>query len=187
MVREFSGLETIVHFPRGLRFLVLDDSTVARRLLQFLLTSWCDPSVVHCLGEEEADVEAFMGLAMQGADVLVVDQHLVYSRTYLGTEIVQRLRSLGFRGFICIRSGDDGAEDRNRYLQHGANCSFGKDVPGAQFVTQLKEAYIEARQCLMYDDVASEHGSLSRLQSQASSHCPPATPPLLFSSAVHPV
>eukprot|EP00667_Euglena_gracilis_P013886 EG_transcript_14350 len=111
-------------FPRGLRFLVLDDSSVARRLLQFLLTAWCDPSVVHCLGGQEADVEAFLDLAMHGADVLVVDQHLEYGgRTYLGTDIVQKLRFFGFPGFICIRSSDDSSEDQRRYVQHGANYS----------------------------------------------------------------
>ncbi len=30
-----------------------------------------------------------------------------------------------FRGLICIRSADDSPEDRQRYIDCGAHCSFG--------------------------------------------------------------
>eukprot|EP00668_Euglena_longa_P015922 GGOE01020100.1.p1 GENE.GGOE01020100.1~~GGOE01020100.1.p1 ORF type:complete len:457 (-),score=116.58 GGOE01020100.1:690-2060(-) len=148
-VHDPSGSNSLCNFPRGLRFFVLDDSSVARRLLQFLITAWCDPSVVRCFGAEEEDVDLFMTLAVQGADVIILDQHLEFSKTHLGTEIAQQLRSLGFQGFICIRSAADSPEDRLQYQEHGAHCSFGKDMQGPQFIEALKEAFINSHHPLM--------------------------------------
>eukprot|EP00667_Euglena_gracilis_P006103 EG_transcript_6145 len=92
-------------FPVGLRFAVLDDSLAARRLLHFHLTSWCSPSAVHCFGEREADIEAFVQTALHDADIVILDQNLDYSQPFLGTDVAQCLVQGGFGGFICMRSG----------------------------------------------------------------------------------
>eukprot|EP00667_Euglena_gracilis_P003956 EG_transcript_3966 len=140
-----SSSSSAQHFPRGLRFFVLDDSNIARRYLQFLITSWCDPSVVRCFGAQESDVGDFLNHALEGADVVIVDQHLEYDKAYLGTDIVERLLCLGFKGFICMRSAADSAEHQQKYFKHGAHCCFSKDLQGAQFMTELKEAFVEYR------------------------------------------
>eukprot|EP00667_Euglena_gracilis_P005523 EG_transcript_5556 len=152
-----SSPSLVQDFPRGLRFFVLDDSNVARRYMQFLITSWCDPSVVRCFGAQDGDVGDFLALAPEGADVVIVDQHLEYTnQSYLGTDVIERLQCLGFLGFICIRSADDGTDDRQGYLKHGAHCAFGKNMQGVQFITQLKEAYVEYHQALRPQEDPSE-------------------------------
>eukprot|EP00668_Euglena_longa_P028552 GGOE01035826.1.p1 GENE.GGOE01035826.1~~GGOE01035826.1.p1 ORF type:complete len:705 (+),score=194.88 GGOE01035826.1:149-2116(+) len=128
-------------FPEGLRFAVLDDSRAARQLLQFHITSWCSPSAVHCFGEKEEDVEEFFRVAVAEADIVILDQHLVYSQSFLGTDIVQQLMEAGYSGFICLRSANDSVEDQVLYVQSGAHCCFGKDLPGKQLMASLKEAY----------------------------------------------
>eukprot|EP00667_Euglena_gracilis_P003382 EG_transcript_3393 len=182
-VRDPTGSSSLGHFPRGLRFFVLDDSGVARRLLQFLITAWCDPSVVRVFGEKEADVELFLALAVQGADVIILDQHLEYgNETLLGTDIVQQLRSLGFVGYVCIRSASDSADDRRRFLESGANCSFGKDLPGAQFIEEFKETF-----------VLSRHGLIPSELPPCAEPCPQrdpsnqSSPRRLFSRVFHPL
>eukprot|EP00667_Euglena_gracilis_P008760 EG_transcript_8884 len=155
-------------FPRGLRFFVLDDSNMARRYLQFLIGSWCDPGVVRCFGAAAADVEAFVAQAAQGADVVIVDQHLEYDgESFLGTEVVERLRWLRFPGFICIRSAEDSSSHQQKYLKHGAHCAFSKDTPGARFITELKEAFVAFRHGPPDDGQAEEDSALERALARA--------------------
>jgi hypothetical protein len=74
---------------------------------------------------------------------VVVDQHLVYSQNYLGTDLVRQLLSRGFRGMMCIRSADDSSEDATLYARAGAHCSFGKDLLGQDVMEQLKYTYVQ--------------------------------------------
>eukprot|EP00667_Euglena_gracilis_P002239 EG_transcript_2236 len=137
-------------FPAGLRFAVLDDSRAARQLLQFHIASWCSPAVVRCFGEREEDVEAFFAAAVKEADIVILDQHLDYTQTYLGSDLVRRLTEAQYGGFICLRSANDTVEDQALYMRSGAHCSFGKDLPGKQLMAELKDAYclFKARQSI---------------------------------------
>eukprot|EP00667_Euglena_gracilis_P007068 EG_transcript_7130 len=108
-------------FPSGLRFYCIDDSACALRLVEFYLNRWCQPATVQCFGAKEEDAMEFVDLAAVNADVVILDQHLVYGRaTYHGTDLARRLLAQGFAGLICIRSGDDTEEDQQRYLASGA-------------------------------------------------------------------
>eukprot|EP00667_Euglena_gracilis_P004881 EG_transcript_4907 len=133
------GLE----FPEGLRVLCIDDSSIAQRLLVHNLRTHAPGTGVDVMGSSPEDVEHFVEMALQRrADVLIIDQNLVYSQvTVLGTDIVRRLLAAGFAGFIAIRSASDDAADRLLYAQSGAHCVLGKDVNGADMVARLKRAY----------------------------------------------
>eukprot|EP00667_Euglena_gracilis_P004701 EG_transcript_4727 len=141
-----SNLQTpTLHFPAGLTFAVLDDSDCARSLVEFHVRQWCDPSEVLCFGASEADVPLFLDVAPRQAHVIILDQQLEYSRTYLGTDLVRQLLAKGFPGLICIRSGDDAADDRAKYAESGAHCSLAKDLTGPQLAEELKRAYVRRR------------------------------------------
>eukprot|EP00667_Euglena_gracilis_P005188 EG_transcript_5220 len=128
-------------FPAGLRFVILDDSLAAQRLLKFHIEKWCAPASVVCLGAGAADVSAFMAGAF-AADIIVLDQHLDWDDgAYLGSDLVRELRQLRFDGFVCIRSAEDGPSDQALYWRAGANCSLGKDLLGPVMVQQLQLAY----------------------------------------------
>eukprot|EP00667_Euglena_gracilis_P005906 EG_transcript_5950 len=130
-----------VPFPDGLRFTVLDDSVTSQRLLQFHITKACAPGAVHCFGEVEEDIEAFVAATLAEADIAILDQNLQYPTPRLGTDITQQLVQAGFRGFICLRSANDAPEDRALYMRSGAHCCFGKDMLGRQLMDELKAAY----------------------------------------------
>eukprot|EP00667_Euglena_gracilis_P005032 EG_transcript_5063 len=135
-----------VPFPPGLRFTVLDDSVTSQRLLRFHIARSCAPAAVHCFGEAEEDMEAFVAVALAEADIAILDQNLQYSASYLGTDIAQRLLESGFAGLICLRSANDSMEDRALYMRSGAHCCFGKDLLGRQLMAELKQAYCLFRQ-----------------------------------------
>jgi len=138
----FSDLSTLT-FPPKMRFLILDDNAVSRRILSHQITSLCPRAGVTELGDQESDVELFPAMAVEAADVVVVDQHLDYQEPHLGTDVVRRLRQMGYKGLICIRSSDDSPEDQVRYAASGAHCSIGKDVPGPEMAARLIAAYEE--------------------------------------------
>eukprot|EP00667_Euglena_gracilis_P002989 EG_transcript_2995 len=132
---------TPVPFPAGLRFTVLDDSVTSQRLLQFHIAKSCAPSAMRCFGEVEEDMEAFVTATLAEADIAILDQNLQYATPRLGTDVAQRLVRSGFTGFICLRSANDSAEDRELYMRSGAHCCFGKDLLGRQLMDELKAAY----------------------------------------------
>jgi len=115
--------------PTPLRFFVLDDSAASRRILEHQLRTHCPSATVTAFGAAEGDLELCVARAAEEADIVIVDQHLEYSESYLGTAILRRMKLLGFRGLMCIRSGDDGEEDRAYYAACGAHCFLGKDLP----------------------------------------------------------
>eukprot|EP00667_Euglena_gracilis_P004097 EG_transcript_4111 len=130
-------------FPPALRFCCIDDSPAALRLLDLHIRRWCAPSAVHLFGHSEEDVHRFVPFALEHADVVIVDQYLGFSQTYLGTDLVRQLCQSGFAGLVCVRSADDGAEDHAEFHRAGAHCCFGKDVLGWQLMEDLKAAYVQ--------------------------------------------
>eukprot|EP00667_Euglena_gracilis_P004969 EG_transcript_4998 len=141
----WSGSSSVEQFPSGLRFCCLDDSKPALRLLDFHIRKWCEPSTVHLFGYTEEEVRGFVAFALEHADVVILDQHMHFSCTYLGTDLVRQLRTRGFPGLICVRSANDGEADCERYRRAGAHCCFGKDVVGSMMMEQLKSAYVQLK------------------------------------------
>eukprot|EP00668_Euglena_longa_P008255 GGOE01009936.1.p1 GENE.GGOE01009936.1~~GGOE01009936.1.p1 ORF type:complete len:715 (+),score=172.21 GGOE01009936.1:200-2146(+) len=133
-------------FPAGLIFAILDDSLASQRWVEHHLRRWCAPTDVLMFGAAETDVEEFLRLAPEQADVVVLDQHLEFqSRSVLGTDVVARLRQRHYRGLICIRSAADSPEDRICYMASGAHCTLGKELRGGAMVEELKAAYLRFR------------------------------------------
>eukprot|EP00667_Euglena_gracilis_P005215 EG_transcript_5246 len=133
---------SLIEFPSGLRYCCLDDSASALRLLELHIRTWCAPSKVHLLGHSEEDVHGFVPFALHNADIVILDQHLEFSKTYYGTDLVQHLCEQRFGGLLCIRSANDSEEDRERFRQAGAHCCFGKDMAGSRMMEELKAAFI---------------------------------------------
>eukprot|EP00667_Euglena_gracilis_P003482 EG_transcript_3492 len=130
-------------FPPGLRFVVMDDSLAAQRLLRFHIEKLCAPAAVVCFGATCGDTDAFMAHALM-ADVVILDQHLDWDEDgCLGTDLVRQLRAALFRGFVCIRSANDGPQDQALYHAAGANCSMGKDLLGPVMLRQLRQGYAQ--------------------------------------------
>eukprot|EP00669_Euglena_mutabilis_P011485 TRINITY_DN6117_c0_g1_i2.p1 TRINITY_DN6117_c0_g1~~TRINITY_DN6117_c0_g1_i2.p1 ORF type:complete len:518 (+),score=90.83 TRINITY_DN6117_c0_g1_i2:217-1554(+) len=127
--------------PPRLRIFLLDDTAASRRIMEHHIRTYIPTARVTAFGERESDVELFVARAIEGADVVIVDQHLDYQEPHLGTDVVRRLRQMGYKGLICIRSADDSPEDQRRYAASGAHCSVGKDVPGPEMVAHLIAAY----------------------------------------------
>eukprot|EP00667_Euglena_gracilis_P020531 EG_transcript_22274 len=128
------------------------------------------------------EVGAFLSDALQQADIAILDQHLQFldsSTTYTGTDLCRQLLGHGFRGLVCIRSGDDAPEDQALYTASGAHCSFGKDVPGAKLVQQLKTTYMLtiARPSAADAPARPTHAVHSPLPHTPPAHASP--PPLL--------
>eukprot|EP00667_Euglena_gracilis_P005902 EG_transcript_5946 len=129
-------------FPAGLRYQCLDDSMAARHLLKFHITKHLNPAEVLCLGEMEQDVETFVERALEGADVVILDQHLEYTHSYLGLDLLRQLRDGGFPGLLCVRSANNTQLDVALYHRSGAHCVFGKDLPGTAMAEQIKAAWV---------------------------------------------
>jgi len=127
--------------PMRIRVFLLDDSAASRRILEHQIRAHCPTAHVTSFGQTEGDIELFTARAIDEADVVIVDQHLEYTESYLGTNLVQRMILMGYRGLVCIRSGDDGEADRAHYAECGAHCFLGKDLPAAELVRTLISAY----------------------------------------------
>jgi len=128
--------------PTPLRFFVLDDSAASRRILEHQLRTHCPSATVTAFGAAEGDLDLCVARATQEADVVIVDQHLEYSESHLGTAILKRMKLMGFRGLMCIRSGDDSEEDRAYYAACGAHCFLGKDLPAPTLLETIVAAYL---------------------------------------------
>jgi len=132
---------TAPDFPRGLRFCILDDTASSLRVLEHSIRHACPTADIMALGAEESDVERFMAIVAEGADIVILDQHLEYGESYLGTTVARRLRLLGYNQLLCIRSASDSPEDRRLYAACGAHCVVGKDVPGSQMMNVIRSAF----------------------------------------------
>eukprot|EP00667_Euglena_gracilis_P021259 EG_transcript_23241 len=115
-------------FPTGLHFRCLDDSLASRHLLHFHISKYLSPGSVECVGEAEVDVETFVGRALEEADVVVLDQHLEYTHSYLGIDLLRQLRDGGFPGLLCMRSANATPLDVALYHRSGAQCVFARAV-----------------------------------------------------------
>jgi len=128
--------------PRNLRFFVLDDTAASRKILEHQILTHIPTARVTAFGATESDIDLFVARAVEEADIVIVDQHLEYSFSYLGTNALKRLLLLGFRGLMCVRSGDDSIEDRKHYAACGAHCFMGKDLNGTEMMESLTAAFL---------------------------------------------
>jgi CheY-like chemotaxis protein/signal transduction histidine kinase len=132
------------HPLSNLRFFVLDDSAIARRLLVQTLTTTVQPQSVKAYGATPEEVHDFRLEALQNADVLIVDQYLDYDGAcFLGTTVIRQLLADGFPGLIAIRSANGSRKDQLAYFSHGAHCVIGKDVPPKELLDMISEAYVQ--------------------------------------------
>jgi len=129
--------------PPGLHFCILDDSASSLKLVVHQIRRELPDAVLKTYGAQESDVDLFTAMAVESADVVIVDQHLEYQgQSYLGTTIIRRLRLLGYKGLICVRSADDSPEDQLQYSQSGAHCFLSKTA-GRDLVHRIACAYNE--------------------------------------------
>jgi DNA-binding NarL/FixJ family response regulator len=112
---------------------------VARRLMLHSFKKAANGCTVKVMGEGASDVQRFEEEALNGADILVLDQNLVYPNgTVFGTDIVRRLLNSGYNGFIAIRSANDTEEDHKIFFTSGAHVVLGKDVPAKDMIARLR-------------------------------------------------
>eukprot|EP00669_Euglena_mutabilis_P011421 TRINITY_DN606_c1_g1_i2.p1 TRINITY_DN606_c1_g1~~TRINITY_DN606_c1_g1_i2.p1 ORF type:complete len:526 (-),score=72.23 TRINITY_DN606_c1_g1_i2:224-1801(-) len=131
--------------PSRLCFFVMDDAAVSRCIMEHHIRSHCPTAVARVFGAQESDVELFPALAAEQADVVVLDQHLDYRESYLGTDIAKQLLRLGYRGLVCIRSSEGSPADLELYAAAGAHVYIGKDVGGEETMRRIKTAYQQFR------------------------------------------
>ena len=137
----------LAKFPSGVRIHAIDDSAATRELLKHNLLLRATPDV-HMYGEKHAEVAQFIHGAAADADLVILDQHLEYGDpdNVLGTELIPQLLARGFAGFICMRSGNVSSDDVAMYLEAGAHCVFGKEIPLKQMIDDMKVAYVRHSQ-----------------------------------------
>jgi hypothetical protein len=132
-------------FPSHLQFFIMDDAAMSRRIVEHHIQLHCPSATVHVYGAEESDVELFPAVAAEHADIVVIDQHLDYGETHLGTNVVRRLLLMGYRGLVCVRSSDGTPADLKLYDASGAHLYIGKDIGGEEMMRRLKVAYLNHR------------------------------------------
>jgi len=143
---EFELNETLATedpFPPNLHFFIMDDAAMSRRIMEHHIKRYCPSATVHVFGADEGDVELFPALAAEAADIVVVDQHLDYRVTHLGTNVVRRLLLMGYRGLVCVRSSDGTPADLDLYAAAGAHLYIGKDIGGEEMMRRLRTAHQE--------------------------------------------
>eukprot|EP00667_Euglena_gracilis_P003147 EG_transcript_3155 len=130
-------------FPPGLQVLCLDDSDVARRLILHAFRAYGNQPRVAAYGKCLSDVEVFIKQALNDTDIVLLDQFLDFGHTVvLGTDLVTRLLSSGFKGFVSIWSANVTEEDSALFRGCGAHCVVGKDVPCRSVVDLIKAEYL---------------------------------------------
>jgi hypothetical protein len=128
--------------PVGLCFHFLDDSAVARRLVVSQLMRFAAPVSVKAFGESHFEVEEFVSASINVADIVIMDENLVYaSGTYLGSDLLVQFVEQGFRGLLCTRSANCSAEDVDKYHSKGAHCVLMKDMSGWEMMKSIAHSY----------------------------------------------
>ena len=141
--RDGEAIRLPDRLPQRLQILCIDDNPVARRSLKHAFSSRISGCVVETFGSVFAEVEQFKRAAMQGCDIAILDQHLDFpGQDMLGSTLAAELVGAGYKGLVCMRSSNDTAEDREFYSESGAHCMFGKDMPWAEMVPALCEAFV---------------------------------------------
>ena len=130
-------------YPSGLHIYCIDDSEAARRLLDYNMRLWAGTGNVRVFGKDVTEVATFKDCVLEDGDIAVLDQHLEYGGddNVYGTDIVEELLEQGYKGLICIRSGNVAEEDLAKYDTAGAHCAFGKDVAMRKVIEDMKVAY----------------------------------------------
>jgi len=136
-------VEAFATLPSGIRILCLDDSAVARKLLAHFLATNLPGASVRVFGDTPEEVCYFMTDAVNGADLVVLDQLLEYGHIkFHGTDLIKSLVQQGFTGCICVRSANASLSDQTDYLRSGAHCTIGKDLRPTETIAQLTAAYL---------------------------------------------
>ena len=139
------------HFPRGLNIYYIDDSAVARQLVERNLSTRAHPQTVRTFGEVPAEAEAFVAAVLADGHIAILDQNLDWRGTCLqGTRLVRQLLAAGFKGLICIRSANNSETDTRGYLRSGAHCVLGKELPMKQAVDAMKAAYVRHARAALF-------------------------------------
>ena len=135
--------ETIA-LPHGLRISCLDDSGIARRSLQTVLSARLPESAVSVFGSTVDEVESFKAaLLEEGCDIAVFDQNLDFpGAPMVGTSVLEDVLSRGYNGLACMRSGNVSEEDQKLYFRSGAHCIFDKELPLKDLALQLAREYL---------------------------------------------
>jgi len=63
--------------------------------------------------------------------------------TIYGTALASKLRGLGFRGLIAIRSANSNPSNVMEYLKAGADLCIGKDQSNKALASIISSAYLE--------------------------------------------
>ena len=110
-------IEEEAEVPAGLKMCCIDDSGVARRLVTSQFLRFFPGSEAQAFGRSREDVPAFVEAVLSGADVVVLDQNLEWSReeVVLGTDLLQELLAKGFQGLLCMRSANSAEADVKFY------------------------------------------------------------------------
>eukprot|EP00668_Euglena_longa_P007008 GGOE01008371.1.p1 GENE.GGOE01008371.1~~GGOE01008371.1.p1 ORF type:complete len:677 (-),score=200.43 GGOE01008371.1:758-2674(-) len=128
----------------GLRIVCLDDSLVARRLLEHILRLHLPSCTVEVFGSDAQEIRSFMCASLDHADMVIVDNHLIYKDAqFLGTQLLSELFQNGYCGFACMRSANAAPEDQVQYFASGAHCCLGKDIGPREMVSRLQASYLE--------------------------------------------
>eukprot|EP00667_Euglena_gracilis_P001320 EG_transcript_1320 len=125
----------------GLSIWALDDSAIARRLLQRTLPKYFPDATVRVLGGTPDHIPIFVAGAVK-ADIIILDQHLDYtSESFLGTAVLSDLLQQDCRAFVCIRSACAAPGTAAAFRAAGAHCVLGKDLRPDDFFESLKQKY----------------------------------------------
>ena len=128
--------------PAGLTFCCIDDSAIARLLVNNTVEKGFPQSTVRQYGESLEDVAEFMKAVSAGADVAILDQNLQFeSQTLLGSDLVRELIADGYLGLLCIRSANGSECDQALYRSSGAHCFLDKILTPAEMVRCITSAY----------------------------------------------
>eukprot|EP00667_Euglena_gracilis_P001149 EG_transcript_1149 len=131
-----------IPLPTGLNIWALDDSPIARRLMEYSLPKYFPGSTVSVLGDTPADIQLFIAGASAHADIIILDQHLDYStESFLGTAVLADLLQQGCRAFVCFRSACVVLGSDVAFRAAGAHCVLGKDLRPDDFFKALMRLY----------------------------------------------
>uniref|UniRef100_A0A7S1IQJ3 Response regulatory domain-containing protein n=1 Tax=Eutreptiella gymnastica TaxID=73025 RepID=A0A7S1IQJ3_9EUGL len=134
----------ITAFPSGLRFCCIDDSEISLTIMKDSFQKRAQAGDVQTFGAGgAADAHLFVQAALRDAHIAVLDSNLDYPREVIsGANLVSTLRTSGFKGLLCMRSGNTSDEDCERYRQAGCHCIVGKDLPMSKAMDHIKAAYL---------------------------------------------
>ena len=80
---------------------------------------WGHTENVKVFGKDALEANLFVKAAASSAHIAILDQHLEYGgeSNILGSDLMRALVATGFRGLLCMRSGNVAAEDQQLYFE----------------------------------------------------------------------